>query len=919
MVSRIGYIFSILLGMVQLGFGQLTVDPGNTLPVSSDNLIQNVFLGSGVEILDIKYFGDAQAVGLFDNAEPLIGINRGIIMTTGYATDATKTSDLIANEDTSLDTLEDEDLSGLLVNNIDLIDLAKYEISFIPSSDTLRFRYVFASEEYPDFVCSSTNDVFGFFIDGPNPNGGSYDFKNIALIPDPMDPDMTSFLDFPVSVNFVNSGEPGSFNTASPYCEDPLGSLNYSMYYNAVPDNQQPIYNAYLDVFIAEAAVIPCQAYTIKIAIADGRLGDFDSAVFLEEKSFTTNGLVLDVNMPGLNGGLAEGCEDGFLRFSLPQAISEDKEINLRIIDSPSMANDAILNEDYILSTEAPVIRAGQKFVELHISALEDFISEEEEYIRLAIQLDPCSTDTIIFPVNDNSIIGLSLIDSLSSCADKAVQIPLDISVNDLGETRTFSNSNTYVHNTNDSIINAPIIVSGMAPGRLDKNIIAEICIENFTHLRLNDCDFYLEAPNGNILELSTDNGQRPDNDLQEDRFIETCFTIFSGTNINLGNPLEGQMDLSNPSYTGSYLPEGNMENWLFPLTSPINGEYRLIIVDDEKDSNYGSLTGWNIKFRAAYERRIRWQADANFNCTDCPEPLVRPSESEYVYLDITDSYGCSYSDSVWIEAYPVPDTPELSCSDTLSSGLVFSWSDIADAVDYEIRINEQFPWFSVAGDNSFLKEGYAITTSSDNNLTIEGLLANEEISIIIKAISANGCESGRDTIFCTYDACNGVAPVIDSIIVDQPNCADELLVRVDVYAQSMALPLSYRIEYANLTIENNDGIFYQVPQGQWPLRIVDNNGCTILDTINVNQPSPILIAPDVDEIDCHGGLGAINVLVLGGTGNFTYLWSHGPTSASVDMLPAGLYELTVTDDLGCTIEYSYSLEEPDSLGYTYT
>ncbi|MBK7946535.1 MAG: choice-of-anchor L domain-containing protein [Flavobacteriales bacterium] len=40
------------------------------------------------------------------------------------------------------------------------------EFDFIPTGDTLRFRYVFGSEEYPNYTCGSVNDVFGFFLSG---------------------------------------------------------------------------------------------------------------------------------------------------------------------------------------------------------------------------------------------------------------------------------------------------------------------------------------------------------------------------------------------------------------------------------------------------------------------------------------------------------------------------------------------------------------------------------------------------------------------------------------------------------------------------------------------------------------------------------------------------------------------------------
>ena len=141
-----------------------------------------------------------------------------------------------------------------------LNDIAAYEITFIPVSDTLRFRYVFASDEYPEFACSSFNDVFGFFITGPNPNGGDYTAENIALIPDPADPSGFTFTPDPVTINNVNNQ---GFN--------PVGGCNfdYGIYYNDNSNSNTLQYDGYLEAFTAQAIVIPCETYTIKLAIAD--------------------------------------------------------------------------------------------------------------------------------------------------------------------------------------------------------------------------------------------------------------------------------------------------------------------------------------------------------------------------------------------------------------------------------------------------------------------------------------------------------------------------------------------------------------------------------------------------------------------------------------------------------------------------
>ena len=89
-----------------------------------------------------------------------------------------------------------------------------------------------------------------------------------------------------------------------------------------------------------------------------------------------------------------------------------------------------------------------------------------------------------------------------------------------------------------------------------------------------------MEAPSGERLELSTANGNRPDNDIQIDTFVKTCFNVNAATNINNGNSMLGEMDLSNPTYTGEYLPEGDFSSWLNTTGSAVNGIYNLIIND---------------------------------------------------------------------------------------------------------------------------------------------------------------------------------------------------------------------------------------------------------------------------------------------------------------------------------------------------
>jgi len=136
------------------------------------------------------------------------------------------------------------------------------EFDFIPSSDSVEFRYVFASEEYPEFVNASFNDVFGFFISGQNPTGGAYSNLNIARIPG---------TNLPISIDNVNS-------------------TSHSQFYINNSGNSRIVFDGMTFVLTAKALVVPCQTYHIKIAIGDVMDGIYDSGVFLEASSFTSIG-----------------------------------------------------------------------------------------------------------------------------------------------------------------------------------------------------------------------------------------------------------------------------------------------------------------------------------------------------------------------------------------------------------------------------------------------------------------------------------------------------------------------------------------------------------------------------------------------------------------------------------------------------
>jgi hypothetical protein len=216
-------------------------------PTNDANTLSNSILGSGVTISNVTYNGFSSASGTFSNGSSAgISIDTGIILTSGDAA----TAGSAAN-----DTPGDPDLSAL-VGGAATNDAATLTIDFTTQGGNLFFNYVFASEEYNEFVNSQFNDVFGFFLDG----------TNIALIPGTTTP---------VAINTVNGGNPLGTSATNP-----------QFYNNNVPPTFDTGYDGFTDVFTAQASNLAPGTHTIKLAIADTSDSILDSAVFIQGGSF---------------------------------------------------------------------------------------------------------------------------------------------------------------------------------------------------------------------------------------------------------------------------------------------------------------------------------------------------------------------------------------------------------------------------------------------------------------------------------------------------------------------------------------------------------------------------------------------------------------------------------------------------------
>jgi gliding motility-associated-like protein len=853
---------------------QIEVEP--TGPIfSPESLITNIFLGEGVEVTNLTYNGSEQAVGYFTNGLSDIGIDRGIIMSSGFAITAATANTAGGTTGNTTGSGTDPDLGPIASGGLN--DIARYEITFIPTSDTLQFRYVFASEEYPEYACSPFNDVFGFFLTGPNPAGGSYNGQNIALVPDPADPTGQTFTNIPVTINNVNNQgvNPGAG------C-----NFDYSTYYNDNSGSMTLTYDAYLDIFTAQAIVIPCQEYTIKLAVADVGDGAFDTGVFLEAKSFGTGALEVEFASLSLDGTITEDCASAVLTFALPSLVEADYPIDYTIIGT---AENGV---DYQQIPLDLTIAQGDSSVSVDVIAWEDGIPENIESIGIDVQRDPCNRDTFWLFIRDNELVPPQLGPDTTICQGDSVQLdgtlPIPLPVPPIFTSTTdypivtISNNNPPPPGTPPT--KSEIQVFGVQPTTLQEGVIKRICID-IDHNWISDVDVFLLGPNDQFIELTTDNGGSGND------YTSTCFTPLATNEINFGS----QAPPSAAPFTGDWLPEGNWED-LWSIQNPqTNGIWTLQIKDDQTGFN-GTLLGWSICFNPVYQLSYEWTPSTGLSCADCPDPVASPDTTTTYYLTVTDTYGCAVYDTITVNVLAQLPPPDVTCGNITDSSIEFCWDPIAGANDYEVNVDGA-GW---------------ISTSNNLCFNVTGLTLEDTVTIQVAGIS--DCSGMIDTLTCWTPACT---PPGGSILSQTPaDCFGASTGSATVEAMGIYPPFEYMIVGVDT---NSTGIFNDLAAGDYTVLVLDSVNCPLSIALTIDEPDEIITNEVlINNAACNGGTdGSVTVSVIGGTSPYSFNWSNLQTDSIATSLAVGEYYVTVTDAVGCSTIDTVNVVQPPVMNLT--
>lgn len=306
----------------------ITVDDTKT----AQELVEDILVNSScanVTNFSVKgdsFSGSKNSYGYFHSGTSGFPFSEGILLSTWSSTSSV--GPFVSNRgggDESWDG--DSDLDQTV--GIESVNATSLEFDFTPLTNFVSFNYIFASNEYQAYFPCEYSDGFAFLI---KEKGSPDSYKNLAVLPNTSTP-VSSENVHPLINNFTEAN--GVTHLGCP-------PINQE-YFNGFNNNTSPVnYSGQTKVLTAQTDVIVGKTYHIKLVIADDKEQYYDSAVFLQAGSFTSNinlgqdrllssnnpicfgeNYVIDTNLP--SGYLYKWFKDG---IEIPLATSSSYQIN---------------------------------------------------------------------------------------------------------------------------------------------------------------------------------------------------------------------------------------------------------------------------------------------------------------------------------------------------------------------------------------------------------------------------------------------------------------------------------------------------------------------------------------------------------------------------------------------------------------
>jgi len=258
----------------------------------------------------------------------------------------------------------------------------------------------------------------------------------------------------------------------------------------------------------------------------------------------------------------------------------------------------------------------------------------------------------------------------------------------------------------------------------------------------------------------------------------------------------------------------------------------------------------------------------------------VSPTTTTVYTVTGTDANGCVNTDDLTVTV----DNTGPSVSVTTTDVSCFGATDGSASASVTGNSPFTYSWIPSGGnsatENNLGAGNYSVEVTDDNGcVTTESVTINEPTEISLTMSSTN--------TDCSID--NGIATVSASGGTGS-------------YTYLWSPTGGTTSSISNLSA------------GTYIVTVEDQNGCQKTDTVEIETVNgPVITVDSIEQVSCQGDSdGSISITVTGGNPGYNYSWTpSGGSSAVANNLTAGQYQVTVTDNAGCSTTEDFTLNEP--------
>lgn len=199
----------------------------------------------------------------------------------------------------------------------------------------------------------------------------------------------------------------------------------------------------------------------------------------------------------------------------------------------------------------------------------------------------------------------------------------------------------------------------------------------------------------------------------------------------------------------------------------------------------------------------------------------------------------------------------------------------------------------------------YLWTHNNATTATLSGLIAGT-YSVTVK--DANNCTKTEQIVVTQPDI---LAATISSKNV---SCYGTYTGEATVNVTGGTAPYTYNWNNALTTATINS-----LRPGAFAVTVTDAKGCVVNASILITEPTVLTVSTKQTKAGCNGAVtNSVIATPSGGTLPYTYLWSNGLTTSTVDNLQPGTYNVTVTDANGCKVNEVVSVIATTNLSLSF-